>query len=185
MAKKLATIVEDYISAAYISFKDKDTEPEGKLVRAMVKELLGNSKEPLPALRTVQLRVKDMKEKDKALEKSKKEVDISWELSTLSDHPLPPEALPKVLILQQHTRGTPPPPKTLPEAGTELPLHPLTIREAAWVARLYTLIGDIRSLHLWAIGYAMAERVSFLAGHSFDSSNMDKGVFENSTRRKH
>ena len=111
--------------------------------------------------------------------------DKPWNMATLGDYPLPPEALPKVLILQQHTRGSSPLPKTLPEAGTELPLHPLTIREAAWVARLYTLIGDIRSLHLWAIGYAMAERVSFLAGHSFDSSNMDKGVFENSTRRKH
>lgn len=132
----------------------------------------------------------------KYLTKIKKpELDRPWRLGLMAErdgnghikHPeysIPSEATPYILLVQDWLEKHPdwlnnPPPQ-----------EPLTIRQALWVARLYGLIDEsrlkkskllpsiARFLFIWAEAYAMREAICELAGTSFDTTTLDKGLYE-------
>lgn len=103
------------------------------------------------------------------------ELDPPWHLGTLEDYPLPVEAIPYILLVQ------------------DVMHEPVTIRQARWIARLYTIFGDYHrikgkekrqvaaELYNWSKGYATHEIICRLAGTPFDTSELDKALREGST----
>ena len=63
--------------------------------------------------------------------------DKPWNLDVLRDHPLPPEVLPKLFPIWLHKQEDPFSP-------------PLTIREAKWIAQLFSVTDDTELLRIVA-----------------------------------
>lgn len=91
-------------------------------------------------------------------------LDHPWSLGTLSKHPMPPEAIPKLLETQGKLR----------RMGTK----PMTIREAQWMARLHVHQADITLLQVTAIAYALYEERCQLTGQPCDTSEFDDQLLD-------
>lgn len=88
--------------------------------------------------------------------------DEPWNLGTLENHPIPPEALPSILEVWRHCRNE---------------FYPFTIREAKWVSHLYALFReDVNNLAQAAQFYAQEELFSEISGVSFFGFDEPKGV---------
>jgi len=97
--------------------------------------------------------------KSRKAEPQFKSLDRPWNLGTLSEHPMPPEVIPKLLEIQGQAH----------RSGTES----MTIREAQWVARLHMHQADITLLYLTAMAYALYEESCQLTGQQCDTSEFD------------
>jgi hypothetical protein len=98
------------------------------------------------------------------LRKSPNPQDKPWNMLTLSEYELPPEALPAVLHAWFHTRLN--------------SSHPFTVREAKWVARLHCIMKDIDQLTKIAHDYASGEYIGERYGPGFVVSAADYKLFE-------
>jgi len=98
------------------------------------------------------------------LRKSPNPQDKPWNMLTLSEYELPPEALPAVLQAWFHTRLN--------------SSRPFTIREAKWVAWLHCTIKDINKLAKIASYYAELEYFREHYGPRHGFSLADHELFE-------
>ncbi len=89
-------------------------------------------------------------------------LDEPWSLSSLVDYEIPPEALPAVMSAYK---------KRLKD-------NQLTIREALWIGRLYSVIEPKDLVYDWASIYAVEEMINELSGKSFDSSKLDREMIK-------
>ena len=112
----------------------------------------------LPGLSSIQKYLKNTKGNyDK-----EQEEDNPWSLSSLTNFPIPPEALPSVLEVWLRTRYE---------------FLYFTIREAKWVSRLYPMLkDDIVGLKRVAGFYAQEELLNEVSGVSFYEFDGPKGV---------
>jgi len=129
--------------------------------------------EPVPEISTLKKRISDYGHKDE----NSGTRDKTWCLASLSQYPLPPQAIPIILQIQHNVQSHRSPEVVAKPNAGQLVTGPFTIREAQWVARL-KFIEDIVSLEHWAHAYAIAERVSDITGRDFDSSEMDKAILK-------
>lgn len=109
--------------------------------------------------------------------------DIPWHLGTLEKHPLSPEAVPYILLVQNFA-------EEYPDPHFKKPQSPVTIRQAKWIARLFALVGDIHNLkdkkrlsaaaylYDWSKTYATHEIICKLSNPNapVDTSELDKAL---------
>lgn len=111
-----------------------------------------------PGLSTVQIELQKIR-----LRKMNEEisaVDNPWNLGKLTECPIPPEAVPKVLEIQ----------------GFRCDHNSITIREVKWVGRLHVLTNEIMELAIWAALYAKREKFCERAGIEINTSDIDSCV---------
>lgn len=111
-----------------------------------------------PGLSAIQKAVHDIREADNKRSLEAKAFDELWSLGSLSDHPIPPEAMPIVMSVYK---------KALAEN------EELTIREAQWIARLYKIIDPPDLVWDWAWEYAITEWISEVTNTPFDTTELD------------
>jgi hypothetical protein len=104
------------------------------------------------------------------LRKSPSPQDNSWNVSSLNELELPPEALPAVIQVWFNNRVN--------------NSRRFTVREAKWVARLYCIIKDIDELTRTARGYAYSEYITEQYGSRFAIAPLDYHLFEIMTGRQ-
>ena len=112
------------------------------------------------------------------LRNSPSPLDQPWHLGTLGKYPLPPEAIPYIIAIQEANKAF---------TSTRV----ISIRQAIWISRLHPLVKELDLLSRIAWQYAFYERVSEIAGTGdFITSEYDKLLskpkellkrFENST----
>ncbi len=119
----------------------------------------GKHKQDWPGLRAVQARLVTIQ--DEYNSKDFQDLEGPWHLGTLKDNPIPIEAIPNILQVQELrnllTRG-----------------HSVTVRQALWISRLYSVIRDIDLLGRISWEYALQEKTCELANTKFNSSEYDK-----------
>lgn len=154
--------------------KAQAREQELKLSSEAIKETI---EERLPGLSSIQKYLSDNKDRDKP-----SELDNTWHLGTISNdkHPIPAEALPYIFLVQIFLDEEPDFFKNPP------PQEPLTIRQAIWISRLYSMIraeqfkkikyqkSIAAFLFGWAKAYSQREIECQLAGIDFDTTSLDK-----------
>jgi hypothetical protein len=109
-------------------------------------------------------------------------LDNPWHLGTLIDKPLPPEAIPELLALQEWNK----------KEHSEIMYfrnEAITIRQALWVARILGILTLLRSdkhrktdlyrwLWEWSYTYAQYERVCTLSKEIFNTSILDNAIWQ-------
>ncbi len=109
------------------------------------------------------------------------QLDAPWQLAALIKNPIPMEALPYILIVQDWAEKYP------DDAGQ--PHFPVTIRQALWIGRLCSIINleqikanppILRSagrfLYLWSYAYSDYEKICAFSETPFDTSHLDKAL---------
>ncbi len=112
-----------------------------------------------PGISAVQKLLSQIKSRE--TEPQFKSLDRLWSLGTLSEHPMPPEVIPKLLEIQ----GL--------DLRSQSKSRTLTIRQAQWVARLHMHQTDISLLYLTAMAYAIYEEDCELTRQQCDTSEFD------------
>jgi hypothetical protein len=131
----------------------RPTDARNKLLQKMKNEGLDKIFGPnFPGISTVSKELKAIRERDEARLHELKELDKPWNILSLKDHAISPEALSTVLILWFWTREN-------------LDIE-FTIREAQWAARLYAVAKNVPiNFFSFAIrAYASNEIVAELTG---------------------
>jgi len=129
-----------------------------------------------PSLSKVQKVLAKVIREEKELSEEEKKQEEPWDMSTLGEYPIPPEAVPLVLDVSMQLQ------------------QPLTIREAKWIGRLYRLIAmvvaqqgidkvSIDYVAGIAMFYATTERLNALKSQRVPPT-MDKILWEFLTKRK-
>jgi len=95
-----------------------------------------------------------------------KNQDRVWSLGTLEEFPMPPEVIPKLLETQRRLSGT------------------VTIRQAKWMARLFSLIKESIPLIIASIAYAHYDERCELTGQPCDTFEFDGFLLDNRGERK-
>lgn len=148
--------------------RPEDRVPQKVLAYDIHEKLLerykGKKRAKIPKVNTIE---KKLGEFPKELEV----IDHPWDICSLPDFPIPAEALPSVLRLwvakREHT-------------GRDL-----TIREAQWVARLYSVVKDMRHLAIFSCLYAEDERLSEASDVPLvRDKSLDLALFEVMTGQK-
>lgn len=135
----------------------------------------------IPKLRTIQNILQEGKPNLDAVSQSG--LDMPWHLGTLEKHPLSPEAVPYILLVQNFAEKYPDPHFKKPQA-------PVTIRQAKWISRLCAIVGDIHKLkdkkrmsaaaylYDWSKTYATHEIICKLSDPNapVDTSELDKAL---------
>ena len=100
-------------------------------------------------------------------------LDTAWHLGTLNEYPLSAEAIHYILKIQIWTSSK--------------HIHPVTIREAKWISRLYSVIENNKSRwlkplekSLWKVSfiYASYEMICALSKTDFDIHNLDEYLLQ-------
>ncbi|MFC2047213.1 hypothetical protein ACFLTK_02920 [Chloroflexota bacterium] len=117
-----------------------------------------------PGLSAVQKELTKIRKRDKERSSELRSLDRPWSIGTLMEYDIPPEALPKIVQMQDFGRQTE---------------KPLSIREARWVGRLHTLTTDMKILVGLSLHYALRERVCELTCIPMDTFNIDHIVLKN------
>jgi hypothetical protein len=179
--RKVTVEVRDLI----IRVHERDRKVKAKKVREAVEGTLRGSKDyeklrPIPqgwpSLSTVQKVLADFHQREGKLSAQDKEQEEPWDMSTLGKHPIPSEVVPVVLDVSMQSQ------------------HPLTIREAKWIGRLYSLLSMVLSqqgidkaliafIEGMAVYYATSERIGELMGERV-SPTMDRVLWEFLTKRE-
>lgn len=134
-----------------------------KEIRHEVNRRLGSDS---PGLSAVQKQLTKMRRRE--AETGQDVRDRPWDLGSLTEHDLPPEAIPRILSVQEMRE----------ESGQK----PLTVREAWWVSRLSAVIKNTRVLPVaevlgrWANMYSVRERVCVALGRPVETSYYDAVV---------
>jgi len=129
--------------------KEVKSEVQARLRRA------GHQAKPdWPGITAVQIILKQIR-----VERDKRPlpIDKQWSIGRLAEYGIPTEAVSKVLEIQSIRSNH----------------EPLTIREAVWIGRLYTLTDEIIELAIWAALYAEREKICYLANIENDTSDLD------------
>jgi len=155
--------VRQLIARVYYEHTDWIAKEVQSEVNALVSKRHLSLKPDWPGLSAVQKELNSLRE-------SPNPQDRPWNILTLSEYELPPDALPAVLQAWVHT--------TLNSS------RPLTIREAKWVAWLHSVIKDIGQLTKVARSYAFWEYVGEHYGPRFVYPTADHKLFEIMTGRK-
>jgi len=127
------------------------------LVKEIQAEVDRHTEGKAPGISSVQKLLYQIKSRE--AEPQFKSIDRPWSLGTLSEHPMPPEVIPKLLEIQRQ--------------GHRLGITSITIREAQWMARLHMHQADITLLHITAVAYALYEERCQLTGQQCDTSEFD------------
>jgi len=90
--------------------------------------------------------------------------DNPWTIQSLAKYPIPRDALPSVLEAWFLVQSLKPDIKQIPS---------VTIRQSQWVARLYTVIKDTRTLLTYSMGMADLEKQAEDAGLDYYGSQWD------------
>ena len=118
-----------------------------------------------------------------------KGIDTPWSVGSLSQYPIPPEALPMVLrVYAQHKHTLSekvwhqwrlPDIKAVGGGGldTKYP-ESFTIREALWVSRLSKLFSVLQKLCFYASWYSFREHIYEAIGESIDTTDIDELLIE-------
>lgn len=120
-------------------------------------------KAPVPGESAVQKELAKLRGEYRARISQQGDLDEPWSLGLSARYGIPREVIPTLLTIQFYSRW-------LYRRPT------LTNREAKWVVLLSPIIKKISSLELYAIFYALHERVSELTGASFDTYDFDRGL---------
>jgi hypothetical protein len=126
-------------------------------VQSRLKYLGHQAKPDWPGISTVQIELKKIREER---ENGPLPIDGPWSIGSLAKYDIPSEAVSKVLEIQA-IRAT---------------HEPLTIREAKWIGRLYSVTDEIMELAVWAAMYANEEKICDLANIEKDTSDLDSAV---------
>lgn len=148
--------------------KPEDRVPQRVLAHDIHEKLLnrykGMKRVRIPKVGTIE---KELGKLPKKLET----IDHPWDVSSLTEFPIPAEALPAVLGLWVAKREN---------TGRDL-----TIREAQWVARLYSVVKDMRRLAVFSCLYAENERLSEASDAPLArDKSLDLALFEAMTGQK-
>ncbi|MFC2027070.1 hypothetical protein ACFLU3_00125 [Chloroflexota bacterium] len=143
-----------------------------KALAVKLGKLIKDMGEPVPKEETIKKIISSVRNNAKFAE------DKPWSLGALQNYPLPPEALPSVLKVWKYCLADAGP-VPVDENAEGVPDF-LTIREAKWVARLYTLIpNDTEDLLMWANHYAIEERGNEAWDLDYDSRVIDVSLVSN------
>lgn len=155
--------VRELIAKVYYEHKDWTAKEIQNEVNAWVRKMHLSLKPDWPGLSAVQKELN-------SLRKYPDPQDRPWGILTLSKYELPPDTLPAVLQVWVHT--------TLNSS------HPLTIREAKWVAWLHSVIKDVGQLTKVSRSYAFREYAGELYGPRYVYPAADYKLFEIVTGRE-
>lgn len=111
-----------------------------------------------PGLSAVQILLKKIR--DGIGEREPFYIDIPWSMGTIDEYPIPSEIVPKLFEIKKIKSG----------------YEPLSIREAKWVGRLYTVIQDPMELACWAKWYAKRDKICELSDTQKDTSDIDDSL---------
>ena len=114
----------------------------------------------VPQKETIEKLISETRQKERQREDA---LDEPWTPASLYKHRLPPEDLPAVLKAYTLRKDTP---------------HPLTVREAKWVAQFRATFEDIRTVDMWASRYALADRACSASGVPFEMSTIHSELTE-------
>lgn len=108
-----------------------------------------------------------IKEISKARNQAKDPLDEPWHLGTLEKYPLPSDAIPYVLKVQdrQYHRRLP-------------------IRQTIWISRIYNLVKDIKMLSSISWYYTFHETISKIANTPFDTTKYDKLLLDRTHQKQ-
>jgi len=152
----IARVREEHINDGWVA-----KEIQAEVAKIVQKKWPRKYKPGWPGLRAVQEKIVEI---TSILEESVefRGLEKSWHLGTLKDFPIPTDALPKILEIQQ--------------SGKMLTRHRnVTVRQAIWIARLFTTVKDIDLLRRLAWHYALEEKINYLIGNKeFDTNEYDK-----------
>ena len=152
MAKgpKLTAEVMQCITLVYLKYPNwRAKEIQGEVNARLRRENLRVSPD-WPGLSAIQKALTKIRKNDNERSPESKELDRLWNTASLVKYPIPPEALPTVLKVWVW----------MPENLN----FPLTIREALWVSRLYTVVKDVPLLTMRSQLHAIDERASEITG---------------------
>lgn len=147
-------------------FENKMQRPEDRLPRRvlahriheqLLKQYKGKKRVKIPKVSTIEKMLG-------RLPKEPETIDGPWSIHSLSDFPIPAEALPSVLRLSVAKR--------------ENVARDLTIREAQWIARLYSIVRDDRRLAIFSSLYARDERIAQTNPELIPDESLDLALFE-------
>ncbi len=158
---RITKTVEDLIICTCLEMEAQGGKPTAESVNAAVEEKLRQQKKTylhMPGERKTQMILKKFREGRDKLPPKEKELDQSWSIVTLSKHEIPPSALPAVIRVWKCSLSLE---------------HPLTIRQALWVARLHSMFEDTYYLYVFSATYAGVELTQKALGHSLDSFQID------------
>jgi hypothetical protein len=151
--------VRRLIADEYVNNKDSPA----KVIRDLVEDRLRKQNlhhiQGWPGLSAVQKELTKIRQKNDERSLELKGLDRPWSIGTLVKYGIVPEAIPVLLKIQENRKY----------ALKNL----LTIREAKWIARLYTLTKNMRDLDYFTRFYALEERISELTGIELDTSEID------------
>ena len=166
-------IVTDRVEALIASVHQKHPKWKAPMVRNEVSFFLRKENPKLPSswpsLSTVQKVLAKVRRRLKELPVDPQ--DKPWNMGTLDEYPMPPDAILAVLNVwrfdeeQKHKFGK--------QGYAKFPFG-LTIRRAKWASRLSRVImDDTQRLSFWARQYADIEQIYQRVGHPFDSIALD------------
>jgi len=160
--------IRQLIATVYLEnpdFRAKEIrkEVEARLLRANPK-----TKPNWPGLSAVQKILTQVRNRNTERPSELKELDDPWCIASMVKYPITAEALPHVLQLQVW----------IAEKINRL----ITIREALWAARLYTVTKNMEELQDYARDYALYEKIRELYGESYTKTfGRDLDVFASMT----
>lgn len=153
--------ITDRIRQLIASEHIKDPKAPAKEIQYTVnKQLNGKG----PGLSSVQKELARIRKNDNERPSELKRLDELWSIGTLAEYDITPEALPKLVQIQNLRRHAD---------------KPLTIREAKWVSRLHAITTEVKELSVLSIFYALQERISEISNIPNDTSNLDDVVLLN------
>ena len=153
--------ITDEVKRLIAEVNDKHPEFVAKEVKeevqARLRRLRHQAKPDWPGISTVQIELKKMRNER---EKGPLPIDGPWSIGKLAEYAIPSEAVSQILKIQ----------------ATKAEYEPMTIREAKWIGRLYTLTDEIIELAVWAAIYADRDRTCDIADIDKDTSDLDSIV---------
>ncbi|MFC1893933.1 hypothetical protein ACFLYR_07955 [Chloroflexota bacterium] len=162
LGPRINDTVKQLIAEVYLKHPDW----RAKQVQHEVNIKLGSE---YPGLSAVQKELQNIRKRDAERSTESKELDKPWTLSSLVEHPIPAEALPSVLQLwvlyreyDNYVRRLSP--DSIFASTEASQLNMLTIREAQWVGRLYSVTNDTEVLEALTKQCAYFERLTETSG---------------------
>lgn len=152
---KITPDVKRLIAEVHDEYPDKIGKEVAAEVQARLKQIKPDVMPDWPGLSIVQIELKKLREYD-----GPQRNDGLWCMGKLAEYDIPPEAIPKILAIQE----------------LKITHKPLTIREAQWAGRLYAVIQGVMELAIGCTIYAERERICEKAGIEKDTSDIDVGI---------
>jgi len=161
--------VRRVIAEIYLEHPDWRAKEIRDGVEARLRAQNPRSKPGWPGLSAVQKELTKQRRSDESRPPELKGLDKPWSLGKIIERDLPIESIPIILGIQEYRRLK----------GKK----PLTIRQAWWLSRIFSVIPQPKVLStsevldFWAINYASSERISELTDTELDTSGLDLIVF--------